>query len=200
MLRRTSLAQTPLKTRRVHALRSRALSTAPRAARPLLGRYNKTPMVLYRVQNGEKVILREHSEQMKLKRTSFDLKLGADGLVHPALGPNFIGPNGASLRPAGFVFGEIVANFRGPRMRIIEIPSGVDLPKELMLLHEHSDHYSLQTSEKRTLRGMHYESPLLVPTSPRTELNAILTAFMKPFPVLTKEAYFKRHPMDAMLP
>lgn len=150
MLRRSS----PLPTRRVTALRNRAFATAPRAARPLLGRYNKTPMVLYRVQNGEKVILREHSEQMKLKRTSFDLKLGADGLVHPATGPNFIGPNGASLRPAGFVFGEIVANFRGPRMCIIEIPSGIVLPKELVLLHEHSDHYSLQTSEKRTLKGM----------------------------------------------
>lgn len=150
MLRRC-VAPAPRPALRARAPRSRGLSTA---APVLLGRFNKTPIVLYRIQGGEKVSLREHSEQVKLKRTSFDLKLGADGLVHPATGENFIGPNGASLRPGGFVFGEIVANFRGPRMRIIEIPAGVDLPKELVLLHEHSDHYSLQTSEKRSLKGM----------------------------------------------
>ena len=150
------VAPAPQPAPRGRALRSRALSAVAPA---LLGRFNKTPLGLYRIQNGDKVSLREHSEQVKLKRTSFDLKLGADGLVHPATGENFIGPNGASLRPGGFVFGEIVANFRGPRMRIIEIPSGVELPKELVLLHEHSDHYSLQTSEKRSLKGMGSSAP-----------------------------------------
>lgn len=104
--------------------------------RKLIGRYNATPIELYRIQTGVKVNLRDYEEQRKKGRTSFDL-VTKNGMVYPAEGEFFIGmpflhlsvysqrggPNGASLRPGGLVLGEIIANFKGAH-RIIEIPKG----------------------------------------------------------------------------
>lgn len=57
-----------------------------------------------------------------------------------------------SLRPGGFNLGEIIANYKGA-VQIIEIPKSFKLPPELILLHEHSDHYSLQTTAPIKLEG-----------------------------------------------
>jgi len=145
----------------------------------LIGRHTVLPLPLFRIQSGDKASLREYEDQKKKGRTSFDLKLGADGKVHPAPCPEFIGPNGASLRPGGFNFGEIVATYRGPRIRIYELPAGLALPPTLVLLHEHSDHYSLQTTAPVSLEA----------------LNKTLTEVFQRYPPITKEAYFKKHPM-----
>jgi len=96
--------------------------------RKLLGRYTTVPLQLYRLQSGHATRLRDFEQQKKKQKTpgpfSFDLKLREDGLVHPALGDVFIGPNGASMRPAGPMFYEIASHFRGKNSLVITIPQG----------------------------------------------------------------------------
>jgi hypothetical protein len=112
----------------------------------LLGRYTKTPIDLFRVNSTEKVVLRDYETQKKLGRYSYDLHL-VDGKVLPKDGPNFEAPNGASMRPNGAFFQEVVRNFRGKDITIYLVPEGTQLPSNLVLLHEHTDHYSIQTTE-----------------------------------------------------
>ena len=154
---------------------------AASAQRLLLGRYTAAfpPLDLFRFAG--RVQLRERGAQAALKRTSFDYTLGADGLVHPATTAHFIGPNGCSLRPAGPTLYELVAHRRGDA-RVVLIPGGTPMPPGLVLLHEHSDHYSLQTS---------------APCKP-AELNARLNAFFKSLPtVLTRDEYLQRYPIES---
>ena len=54
------------------------------------------------------------------------------------------------------------------------------MPSGLILLHEHSDHYSLQTIEPISLNA----------------LNTLLTKFLSIFPVITKQQYFEKYPMN----
>ncbi|XP_004343292.1 hypothetical protein CAOG_07433 [Capsaspora owczarzaki ATCC 30864] len=82
-----------------------------------------------------------------------------------AEGPDFLGPNGASLRPAASpTLHEVLCNWRGNCI-LYKIPAGTPLPAGLTLLHEHSDHYSLQTTK-----------PISLP-----DLQKAMTAFIAPF-------------------
>lgn len=116
-------------------------------------------------------------------RTSFDIT-ERDRLVHPraATESHFLGPNGMSMRPLGSMLAVIVANFRGgERGRIFEVPAGTPLPPELVLLHEHSDHYAVQPAVAMSA----------------TALNAALTAWLAQPAVLCmqgKSAFYERHP------
>ena len=109
-------------------------------------RYTKLPIELFRVQRGVKVALREYERQIAKKSRSFDFKLQPDGLIHPETGDQFRTPNGMSLRPGGPVFGEILSMF-AKTYKVIRLPPGLELPDKLVLIHEHSDHYSVQTTE-----------------------------------------------------
>jgi hypothetical protein len=142
----------------------------------IIGRFTVAPIGLFRIQTGQSVKLREYYRQKELKRMSFDYR-STDGIIKPATGSDFIGPNGMSLRPGGFVLGEIIANYRGNN--IYFIPKGTKFPSELVLLHEHSDHYSLQTSVE----------------CHENTLNQRLTDFLANMEQLSKEKYFERHPM-----
>jgi hypothetical protein len=126
------------------AFRRHYAATAP--SRPLLGRYNRVPVELARVQSGTNVRLRDYEQQKALKRFSYDLKL-KDDLVMPAEGDNFIGaspwclssrpamlhplssgtgPNGCSLRPPlSPTFQEVVRNFRGANITVYVLKEGV---------------------------------------------------------------------------
>ncbi|KAI0709003.1 hypothetical protein C8Q76DRAFT_741854 [Earliella scabrosa] len=127
-------------------------------SRPLLGRYNHVPVELARVQSGTNVRLRDYEQQKALKRFSYDLKLSPDGLVLPATGDNFIGPNGCSLRPPlSPTFQEVVRNFRGANIITYILKEGTPLPDTLTILHEHSDHYSLQCTTPMTLDALNAE-------------------------------------------
>ncbi|KAI5849588.1 hypothetical protein DFP73DRAFT_541133 [Morchella snyderi] len=121
---------------------------------PLLGRYTTVPVDLFRVSATPKVVLRDFDTQNAIGRTSYDLHLGSDGLVHPKPGPNFEGPNGASMRPNGPTLQEVIRNFRGRNTTVYRLPEGTELPEQLILLHEHSDHYSLQTTEPVELKEL----------------------------------------------
>ncbi|TPX30287.1 hypothetical protein SeMB42_g07935 [Synchytrium endobioticum] len=151
--------------------------------RQLLGRFKVVPLHLYRLQIGPRAQLREFEAQKKLGRDAYDLKLGDDGLVHPMKGPSFEGPNGMSLRPLGPAFGELIAGFRGRNTRIIPIPEGTVLPSEMVLLHEHSDHYSMQCDE-----------PMSLP-----DLNNALTAFLDQFPFMTLQEFKTQFPIDKLM-
>ncbi|KAJ4481271.1 hypothetical protein J3R30DRAFT_3656858 [Lentinula aciculospora] len=104
-------------------------------ARPLIARYtDQIPFELAR----------------EMGRISYDLKT-VEGIVHPAEGPNFIGPNGCTLRePFSPTFQEVVRNFRGSDIRIY-------LPESLVILHEHSDHFSIQCTKPMTLNALNQE-------------------------------------------
>lgn len=77
-----------------------------------------------------------------------------------------------SLRPAGENMRQVLENFRGSP-RIYRFQEYMALPEGLILFHEHTDHYSLQTS---------------VPT-PLDELNQKLTMLLESLPSVTKEQW-----------
>ncbi|KAI8820478.1 uncharacterized protein EV422DRAFT_496888 [Fimicolochytrium jonesii] len=146
---------------------------------PLLGRHRTVPVDLFRINASEKVILRDYTAQKKLKRTSYDLHIHEDGLVYPKDGPNFEGPNGASVRPNGAFLQEVVRGFRGKNTTIWRIPAGTDLPPDLVLLHEHTDHHSIQCTRPMTL----------------SELNKTITAFVqKHGERMTKDEFCEKYP------
>ncbi|KAH8921659.1 hypothetical protein BT69DRAFT_1264196 [Atractiella rhizophila] len=125
--------------------------------RALLGRYDHVPVQLARVQSGKKVSLRDYETQRAAGRHSYDLKM-QDGKVIPAEGDFFLRPNGCSLRPPSSpTFQEVVRNFRGRSIHVFLLEKGTPLPKTLTILHEHSDHYSLQCTEPMTLSQLNGE-------------------------------------------
>ncbi|KAJ7696699.1 hypothetical protein B0H17DRAFT_1168043 [Mycena rosella] len=158
---------------------------AQAGSRPLIARFapgTPLPVDLARVQSGLNVRLRDYETQKALKRFSYDLKVQPDGLVHPADGPNFIGPNGCSMRePLSPTFQEVVRNFRGSNVGVFVINKGTILPETLTLLHEHSDHFSLQCTRPMAL----------------DELNEELTKFVTTHArVLNKEEFDEEYPFE----
>ncbi|KAI9319559.1 hypothetical protein DFJ73DRAFT_635296 [Zopfochytrium polystomum] len=121
---------------------------------PLLGRHRVVPVDLFRINNTDKVVLRDYAAQFYLGRPSYDLVVAEDGMVHPRDGPNFEGPNGASVRPNGAFLQELVRNFRARNTVIYRLPEGLELPPELVILHEHTDHHSIQCTRPMTLEEL----------------------------------------------
>jgi hypothetical protein len=111
----------------------------------LLGRYTKTfPITLFRLQPQKEVKLREFIRQQEKDLTYFDFRLMNDGLIHPQSTEYFVFPNGMSMRPTGKKLENFLKSFRGKCIYMVK--EGTKIPDNLVLLHEHTDHYSLQTS------------------------------------------------------
>ena len=108
-------------------------------------RYSIVPLTLYRCQSYKMPKLRERSIQFSRGITSFDFKLGDNSLYNPAEGDIYLGPNGLSLRPLGVNLAELVGSFKGGY--IYEIPKDTIVPDGLILIHERTDHYSLQPKQ-----------------------------------------------------
>ncbi len=141
--------------------------------------YRSVPIELFRVQNTLKVKLRDFQKQTAKGSKSFDFKLHEDGLIHPVPSDQFRVPNGMSLRPGGPNLSNILAHFKGKHV-VYRIPEGVAIPENLVLYHEHSDHYAMQTT---------------VPCTEK-ELNARLTEFLhKNAEQMTLDDYFKLFPL-----
>ena len=119
-------------------------------------------------------------------RASFDVSAHEGGAVVRPRAPAgaeecFLGPNGMSMRPKGSMLAVIVAGFKGARSLVFEVPAGTRIPSELCVLHEHSDHFSVQPAQE------------MAPA----RLNAALTAFLAQPGVVrmeSKEAFYARHP------
>ena len=134
-------------------------------------RYSIFPLTLFIVQHRLPVALRDFDTQSKLGRTAFDLRLH-NGLVLPSTGDTFQGPNGAPLRPVGVNMNNLIRDFRGEPL-IFSILSGTAAPEGFVLLHEHSDQFSLQVAR-----------PMPLP-----EMNERITAFLKTVPQVTRDNY-----------
>ena len=138
-------------------------------------RYTRFPITLYRIQRALPVSLRDYDTAMSKGRTSFDFKLH-DGLVLPMEGSKFHTPNGMYLRPGNDKMRELLANFKGDQ-RVFRMHEGMEVPKEFVLIHEHSDHYSMQTSEPIDLQSF----------------NDKLTKFLQNLPSQTKEQFIEQY-------
>ena len=90
-------------------------------------------------------------------------------------GDTFHTPNGMSLRQANDKMMNILNNFRGDPnlLRIYRMQENSRVPEGMMLILEHTDHYSLQTSIEQSL----------------ADFNAKLTEYLKSLPSLTKEQF-----------
>ena len=159
------------------------MSVATRAPRLLLGRFTTTspPLALFRLQGGPRVLLLLEAAARAAGRATFDIS-ARDGAVHArdAAEAHFLGPNGMSMRPIGTALAMIIAPFRG-KCLVHEVPPCTPLPPELVILHEHSDHYSVQPAITMTPAA----------------LNAALTAWLAQQTVLRmdgKDAFYARHP------
>ncbi len=129
---------------------------------------DKVPLELFRIQYAKELQLREFQKQRARGVYAFDYKIQSDGRIHPVAGKLFEVPNGASARPAGMTLYEIVASFGGNF--IFVIPKDTKLPKDIILYHEHSDHYSFQPAKA------------MLPS----EFEKIMTAFLADKECLTK--------------
>ncbi|TPX31342.1 hypothetical protein SmJEL517_g05307 [Synchytrium microbalum] len=150
-------------------------------SRPFLGRFKTVPLTLYRPQSSKKVALRDRDVQKRLGRSAYDVVL-KEGL--PASNNSFLGPNGMSLRPLGLNFAEILTTFNAKSTHVYQINKGISLPDTLVILHEHTDHYSLQCDVPMTLQ----------------ELNSLLTHWLlhncKSTPLLQ---FQQDHPIDDII-
>lgn len=137
-------------------------------------RFTRLPLTLYRIQPRLPVSLRDYDSQLAKGRSSFDLKL-RDGLVQPVpLNTPYEGPNGMSLRPAEEKMLGILKNLKG-NPKVYRMHEGLLLPEPLVVCHEHTDHYSMQT-----------QTPISL-----VEFNAALTDFLNSLPPpMTREQFF----------
>ncbi|PBK87323.1 hypothetical protein ARMGADRAFT_1066132 [Armillaria gallica] len=131
-------------------------ATPPKSSfyRPLLGRYDYLPCELVRIIDSNRVTLRDYKKQIESGRTSYALRTHEDGLIHPKLGPMFEGPSGASVRPNGPFLQVLIRSFQGKEIVIYRLPEGTKLPSDLVCLHEHTDHHSIQCAVPMTLREL----------------------------------------------
>ncbi|QLI68643.1 uncharacterized protein G6M90_00g053790 [Metarhizium brunneum] len=117
----------------------------------LIAVFKRFPKHLFRVNTGRPINLRVWSP----RRYSYDI-FAENGLVKPkALDPlSYAAPNGASMRPHSPYQQSLVSwRFRGSDMIVYSVPKGTLLPDDLVLVHERSDHYSLQPAVAMTVDG-----------------------------------------------
>lgn len=147
----------------------------------IIARHTKQiPVRLFRLSNANKrVVIREKKAQHAKGLYSYDYTASSEGMMEPApLSNTFIGPNGLSLRPAGRVMYELVTMKKGNT--VIDFPENTEIPEGLVLLHEHSDHYSLQPSR------------LMKPA----DFIALVKAYVKPFANLSQNEYAAVFPYE----
>ncbi|KAI0972089.1 hypothetical protein F4678DRAFT_68024 [Xylaria arbuscula] len=143
----------------------------------LLGVFRIFPKELFRVNNGRYVNVRAQQPG----RHIYDI-VAQNGRVEPkALNPQtYVAPNGASLRPNSPYQQSLVSSrFRGSDVIIYGIAKETQLPEDLLLVHERSDHYSLQPGVSMSTE----------------ELNSKITEFMwKSARMYTREQWLEAFP------
>jgi hypothetical protein len=111
-----------------------------------LTRFDYVPTTLYRIHGTGLIKLRSYEKRIAegmQGEFSFDFH-EKNGMVSPMVGEFFTKPNGMSLRPKCDRQKELVRNYAGDKMNIFVLPVGMKIPSDLILLHEHTDHYSMQ--------------------------------------------------------
>lgn len=138
-------------------------------------RFTTLPQTLYRVQAKLPTKLRDYDTQMALKRTSYDLKLRDGHMVMPSEGETFTGPNGMSLRPDGDNMRRILAGFKGSPT-VFTLPVGLQLPPTLVVLHEHTDHWSMQARVPMPFADFNHELTKLLEAAPKQTREEFIAA------------------------
>ncbi|KAF2177148.1 hypothetical protein K469DRAFT_604466 [Zopfia rhizophila CBS 207.26] len=149
--------------------------------------FKHIPKELFRVNNGRAIILREWSLQ---RQRSFDIVTKSGKVKAKALDPATyrgkfkltlnVTPNGASMRPISAFQRNLVQSFRGQSVVVYSVPAGTPLPEDLILVHEHTDHYSLQAAEGMSLTG---------------KLNGKITSFLESYgTAMSKEEWLQAYP------
>jgi hypothetical protein len=141
----------------------------------IMTRITQLPLTLYRIQPRMPVNLRNYDLQIAAGRSSFDLKVHKNKVLPIDPQTAFKTPNGMSLRPASDTMLKILESFRG-EPTIYTMLTGLELPKGFCIYHEHTDHYSLQTTDPITL----------------SELNQKMTEFLETLPSMTKQQFIEQ--------
>jgi hypothetical protein len=142
-------------------------------------RFKTLPLTLFRLQNRLPVRLREKANQLAVGRSSYDLIQRDDGLIHPATGTTFTGPNGMSLRPASESMWRIANNYPGTAT-VYRLQEGLELPSGLVVLHERTDQYSLQTDEPIALETLNERLTNLLVQCPTQTLEQFIAQLEDP--------------------
>ncbi|OAA63639.1 hypothetical protein SPI_03802 [Niveomyces insectorum RCEF 264] len=115
----------------------------------LIAVFNTLPKELFRVNNGPYVRLRDWS----VRRQVYDV-VSQNGRIMPKAldASTYQAPNGASMRPNSPYQQRLVRHiFKGTDVLVYAVPAGTRLPMDLILVHERSDHYSLQPARMMTI-------------------------------------------------
>ncbi|KAF2752698.1 hypothetical protein EJ05DRAFT_446385 [Pseudovirgaria hyperparasitica] len=117
----------------------------------LINIFRTVPRELFRVNNGPAITLREWRGQ----GYSYDV-VTESGMVKPKAldAANYNAPNGASMRPDGDMHRRLIQNFKGSSIIVYSVPANTPLPPDLILVHEHTDHYSLQAATEMSLADL----------------------------------------------
>ncbi|RSM03313.1 hypothetical protein CEP52_007461 [Fusarium oligoseptatum] len=152
----------------------------------LISVFRKFPKELFRVNNGPQVKLRV----LQPKRHVYDI-VTENGLALPkALDPSsYIAPNGASMRPNSPYQQSLVSwRFRGNDTIVYSVPEGTTLPDDLLLVHERSDHYSLQPAMKMTIDDLNSKITQFLITN---AMALTREEWMEVYPKATETSQFK---------
>ncbi|VUC22351.1 unnamed protein product [Clonostachys rosea] len=139
--------------------------------------FTRFPKEIFRVNNGADVIARVWEPG----RRAYDIVANCGLVIPKALDPmTYTPPNGVSMRPNSPYQQSLVSwRFTGRDLRVFAVPQGTELPKDLILVHERSDHYSLQPATTMKL----------------AQFNQKVTNFLKlNSTVFTKEEWLQAYP------
>ncbi|KAI0416977.1 hypothetical protein F5X98DRAFT_375358 [Xylaria grammica] len=151
--------------------------------------FRSFPKQLFRVNNGRYVTLRVH----RPNRVAYDI-VAQNGQVEPkALNlQTYVAPNGASMRPNSPYQQLLVSSsFRGPEVIIYAIAQGTQLPDDLLLVHERTDHYSLQPGVPMSVDDLNRRITDFMWTTARAYTRK---QWLEEFPKATEESNFQGHP------
>ncbi|KAG9254762.1 uncharacterized protein F5Z01DRAFT_681295 [Emericellopsis atlantica] len=143
----------------------------------LIAVFKRFPKEMFRVNNGRQVKLRAWIP----RRQVYDIS-AMNGFVQPkATDPKCNeAPNGASMRPNSPYQQSLVSwRFRGDDVVVYAVPEGTALPTDLLLVHERSDHYSLQPAAN--IPALELDA----------KINRFLTAHARAF---TREEWLEMYP------
>ncbi|KAK2760228.1 hypothetical protein FQN54_002295 [Arachnomyces sp. PD_36] len=141
--------------------------------------FNSTPKEIFRINSGRLIRLRAHPGPVKPQGV-FDL-LTRDGKVHPSIlnAQDYDFPNGASMRPNSRRQQHLVRKLDSSSGCVYAVPRGVPIPRDLVLVHEFRDHYSMQAAKEMTV----------------DELNHKITTFLGANgEVFSREEWLQRYP------
>ncbi|TGJ81760.1 hypothetical protein E0Z10_g7002 [Xylaria hypoxylon] len=157
------------------------------ASSGLISVFRSFPKELFRVNNGREVRL----IPPKPGRHIYDV-LPKDGNVEPkALNQStYVGPNGILMRPNSPYQQSLVSTrFRGANFIVYAVPKGTDLPEDLLLVHEWSDHYSLQPAVTMTVDDLNWKITTFFDKKAQVYTP---DQWMEAYPKATEEARYRR--------